>query len=142
MMEQFKLLCLCLVTAASLCLAAGVTFPPMPKGDPVHAVQGLVTRILAQNYVGMFTYEVISDQDGFDVFEVDTDVLDKKPVLRGNNGVALASAFNYYLKYYCNCSISWGRDGSGDQLRLPRTLPLPQKKIRIVFPNKYRYGFP
>ena len=115
-----------------------VAFPPMPKGDPIPAVQGLISRILGSKYVDEFLYEVIPDQNGFDAFEVDVDIQKNKPVLRGNNGVALASAFNYYLKYYCNCSISWGRDGSGDQLRLPKTLPLPQEKIRIVFPNKYR----
>ena len=110
----------------------------MPKGDPLPAIQGLISRILGPSYVDKFTYEVIpSDQRGDDVFEVDTD--SSKPVLRGNNGVALASAFNYYLKYFCNCSISWGRDGTGDQLRLPGTLPLPQEKNRIVFPNRYRY---
>ena len=114
-----------------------VALPPMPQGNPLPAIQGLVSRILGSNYVDKFTYEVIpTDQHGNDVFEVDAN--SSKPVLRGNNGVALASAFNYYLKYFCNCSISWGRNGTGDQLRLPTTLPLPQQKIRIVFPNRYR----
>ena len=114
-----------------------VALPPMPQGNPLPAVQGLVSRILGSSYVDKFTYEIIpADQHGNDVFEVEAN--SSKPVLRGNNGVALASAFNYYLKYFCNCSISWGRDGTGDQLRLPTTLPLPREKIRIVFPNRYR----
>ena len=126
--------CLCLVLLAS----SAAAFPLMPKGDPIPAIQGLVSRILGPSYVDKFVYEVISDQDGSDVFGIDTDTLDNKPILRGNNGVSLASAFNYYLKYFCNCSISWGRDGTGDQLRLPSPLPLPQENTRIVFPNKYR----
>ena len=114
-------------------------FPPMPLGDPVPAVQGLVSRILGPSYVDKFTYEVLpSRQDGLDVFSVDGDTLDNKPVLRGNNGVALSSAFNYYLKYFCNCSISWGRNGTGDQLKLPGVLPIPQDNTEIVFPNQYR----
>ena len=76
--------------------------------------------------------------DGFDVFEVDTDNKANRPVFRGNNGVALASAFNYYLKYYCYCSVSWGLNGTGDQLKLPSTLPLPSKGKRVIFPNGYR----
>ena len=110
----------------------------MPQGQPITAIRGLVSRILGPKYVASFFYVVIPDENGFDVFEVDVTLQGDKPVLRGNNGVALASAFNYYLKYFCNCSISWGRDGTGDQLRLPGTLPLPQEKIRIVFPNRYR----
>ena len=130
-----------LLSIAALLFLGSVTaaLPPMPNGDPLPAIQGLVSRILGSNYVTRFNYEVIpASQNGYDVFEVDADSTHGEPVLRGNNGVALASAFNYYLKYFCNGSISWGRDGSGDQLTLPKTLPLPQEKIRIVFPNKYR----
>ena len=111
---------------------------PEPVGDPIPAIQGLVSRILGESYVDKFDYEIISSYDGKDVFEIDANSLDKKPVLRGNNGVSLASALNFYLKYWCNCSISWGRDGTGDQLNLPSPLPLPESLKRMVSPNKYR----
>ena len=128
------------VIFAFLLFGSAVAFPPMPVGDPIPAIKGLVTRILGPSYVDKFIFEVIPGEHGyFDVFEVTTDFQRNKPILGGNNGVALASALNYYLKYYCNCSISWGRNGSGDQLRLPSTLPLPPDQIRIVFPNRYRY---
>ena len=109
-----------------------------PVGDPIPAIEGLVSRILGQNYVGKFTYEVISDEGGYDVFEVDVDTETGKPVLRGNNGVSLASALNFYLKQWCYCSISWGINGTGDQLDLPQPLPLPSSKLRMVSPVKYR----
>ena len=111
---------------------------PEPVGDPIPAIQGLVSRILGESYVDKFDYEVISSSDGKDVFEIDANPLDKKPILRGNNGVSLASALNFYLKYSCNCSISWGRNGTGDQLKLPSPLPLPANTQRVVSPNKYR----
>lgn len=111
---------------------------PEPVGDPIPAIQGLVSRILGESYVDKFDYEVISSLDGKDVFEIDANPLDKKPILRGNNGVSLASALNFYLKYSCNCSISWGRNGTGDQLNLPSPLPLPANAKRMVSPNKYR----
>ena len=111
---------------------------PEPVGDPIPAIQGLVSRILGENYVDKFDYEVISSSDGKDVFEIDANPLDKKPILRGNNGVSLASALNFYLKYSCNCSISWGINGTGDQLKLPSPLPLPANTQRMVSPNKYR----
>lgn len=111
---------------------------PEPVGDPIPAIQGLVSRILGESYVDKFDYEVISSSDGKDVFEIDANPLDKKPILRGNNGVSLASALNFYLKYSCNCSISWGINGTGDQLKLPSPLPLPANTQRMVSPNKYR----
>lgn len=111
---------------------------PEPVGDPIPAIQGLVSRILGESYVDKFDYEVISSSDGKDVFEIDANPLDKKPILRGNNGVSLASALNFYLKYSCNCSISWGINGTGDQLKLPSPLPLPANAQRMVSPNKYR----
>ena len=122
--------------------SSAMAFPPMPEGDATAAIEGLVTRILGASYVDKFVFKVIpADENGFDVFELTADLDQNKPILSGNNGVALASAFNYYLKYFCNCSISWGRNGSGDQLKMPDTLPLPKKQIRIVFPNKFRYIF-
>lgn len=111
---------------------------PEPVGDPIPAIQGLVSRILGESYVDKFDYEVISSSDGKDAFEIDANPLDKKPILRGNNGVSLASALNFYLKYSCNCSISWGINGTGDQLKLPSPLPLPANTQRMVSPNKYR----
>ena len=113
----------------------------MPVGDPITAIEGLVSRILGKEYVTRFVFEVINPDpvSGNDVFEIDANTTSKKPVLRGNNGVALASAFNFYLKYNCMCSISWGRDGTGDQLNVPQPLPLPTSVKRMVSPVKYRY---
>ena len=123
-----------------LFLAPTVTgFPKAPVGNPVTAIEGVVTRILGRQYASSFQYEVIPQEDGYDVLEIDASSdIPKKPVLRGNNGVSLASALNVYLKYMCNCSISWGRNRTGDQLNLPDQLPIPSKKTRIVSPVKYR----
>ena len=91
-------------------LAICVLFSPVhplskPIGDPISAIEGLVQRILGESYVGKFEHQVIPDEKGKDVFEIDADQQAKKPVLRGNNGVSLASALNFYLKYSCNCAI-------------------------------------
>ena len=113
-------------------------FPQTTVGDPITAIEGVVSRVLGQRYVSLFQYEVIPQENGYDVFEIDASLDTGKPVLRGNNGVSLASALNMYLKYMCNCSISWGRNGTGDQLNLPVKLPLPIQNIRNVSPQKYR----
>ena len=129
-----------LVFLLSLCAIRVHGLPQAPEGDPITAVQGLVERVLGKGAVTKFEFEVIAadhDSSGRDVFEIDFN--GTKPVLRGNTGVAIASGLNHYLKYWCNCSVTWGRNGTGDQVRLPSPLPLPKGTVRIVSPVKYRY---
>ena len=129
-----------LVTVVFLSIFAACNGSSMPVGTPVSSIEGLVSRILGRGYVSQFEYEVLQPDPatGHDVFEIDVNPSLHKPVLRGNSGVALASALNFYLKYTCNCSVSWGRDGTGDQLSLPEPLPLPDSPTKMVSPVKYR----
>ncbi len=130
---------LLLFLTTAFLLQKTTSLPSAPEGDPIQAIQGLVGRILSAEFVDKFKYEIIpATADGFDVFEVDNDTDTNKTVLRGNNGVALASAFNFYIREYCYCSVSWGRDGTGDQLDLPEILPIPSSRFRVEFPNRYR----
>ncbi len=82
---------------------------------------------------GSFIIEAIAPENGKDVFEVDGSY--GKIILRGNNGVSIASALNYYLKTYCFCDISW----NGTNLNLPANLPVVNYKVHKVTPYKYRY---
>ena len=83
-------------------------------------------------YGDQFVLELISAQEGEDVYEISSK--DGKVVLRGNNPVALATAFNQYLKYVCKVHISW----LGDHLDLPEKLPLPSETVRNTIHGKYR----
>lgn len=98
--------------------------------NSIKAVYDLIERI-TPGYSSQYKLELISANDEKDVYEIDSS--DGEIVLRGNNGVALASAFNWYLKYTCNAHISW----FGDQLNLPNNLPLPKKERRVI-QGKYR----
>ncbi len=111
---------------------------PTPRGDPESAIKGLVSRVLGVSYANQFQYEVIPQDNGHDVFEVSA-ADPSGIVLKGNNGVSFGMALNYYLKYMCNSSVSWGRDRTGDNIQLPSSLPVPSKTTRIVSPHKYRY---
>jgi hypothetical protein len=58
-------------------------------------------------------------------------------------GVAIASGLHWYLKYYCNASIAWGKGGSGNQLATvpsPQGLPMPAAQ-RNVSPVRVRYAY-
>jgi alpha-N-acetylglucosaminidase len=84
---------------------------------------------------GEFLLEAIPAGQGTDVFEVDSRA--GKIVLRGNNGVALASAFNWYLKYTAHCDFS----ECGTQLHLPAALPPVKEKVHRAATVPHRFMF-
>ena len=95
------------------------------------AARGLLERVLPAQ-AAQFAVEQIAQENGRDVFEVES--RDGKIILRGNNGVAQASALNWYLKYVCHCQVSW----CGDNLKLPSPLPVMKEKVHIVTPYRHR----
>ncbi|HXF09136.1 MAG TPA: alpha-N-acetylglucosaminidase, partial [Desulfuromonadaceae bacterium] len=107
-----------------------------PAGEPVPTSSDAPARALIERVLpvkaSQFIVEIIPAQDGFDVFEIES--RDGKIVLRGNNGVAVASALDWYLKYFCHCQVSW----CGDNLELPAPLPVVKEKIRHVTPYERR----
>ena len=123
---------LCLVGMAAQAAKA----PAMNDKAVVKAARELIARV-TPGYEKQYVLEVIPTdaQSGEDVFEVDA--RKGKVVLRGNNPVALASAFHWYLKYTCKAQLSW----FGDQLNLPERLPLPAAKERRTIGGKYRAYF-
>ncbi len=103
--------------------------------DVTTAVYALIERVIP-GYAGNFIVEIKPSNTGDkDYFELESK--SNQIVLRGNNGVSAASAFNYYLKYYAHCDITW----NGVNLNLPDPLPLVKEKVRKDSPYKYRYYF-
>lgn len=107
-------------------------FAASAKSDNgIKAVYGLIERV-TPGYGSQFKLEMIKGEKNADVFEVDGN--GRKIVLRGNTPVALATAYNWYLKYTCNAHVSW----FGNQLNLPDRLPQPKNKERRKINGKYR----
>ncbi|MBI9016454.1 MAG: alpha-N-acetylglucosaminidase [Phycisphaerae bacterium] len=102
--------------------------------DQVSAAAGVISRT-TPGIQARIILSLIDKEDGKDVFELET--VDDKLVIKGSSGVAICSGYNWYLKHYCNCHISW----CGDQLNLPETWPAIQKKIRTVCLHKHRVYF-
>lgn len=98
------------------------------------AAYDLIKRILPE-YADRFIVEYIPQDSGRDVFELETHR--NKIILRGNDGVSIASAFNYWLNHYAHCQVTW----NGTNLNIPKPFPLVPQKIRKVTPYKYRYYF-
>ncbi len=98
----------------------------------VAASKALIGRVVP-SIAAKFMVEEIPATGGKDVFEIESK--DDKIVLRGNNGVAIASALYHYLNEYCHCQITW----NGVNRRLPKELPVVVTKVRKQTPYQYRY---
>lgn len=98
---------------------------------PSSPEEGLIQRILPE-YASHFVVEMdsVGSDDWFEIESVNN-----KIVLRGNNGVSIASALYYYLKEYANCQITW----NGTNLNLPEELPIVPEKVHKDSPYEYRY---
>lgn len=100
----------------------------------VKAARALIRRVVP-GHARYFEVEYIPRDEGRDVFELEQD--GQRIVLRGNNGVSVASALNHYLKHYAHCEISW----NGTNLNIPTPMPEVGQKIRITTPYRYRHYF-
>jgi alpha-N-acetylglucosaminidase len=92
----------------------------------------LINRVIP-NHASDFTVEALRTEGKGDIFEIQS--RDNQIVLRGNNGVAVASALYYYLTHFCHCQVTW----NGTNLNLPKTLPRVPRKLHLASPYPYRY---
>jgi len=96
------------------------------------AANAFLQRVLKERSPS-FDAQFIPQEKGKDVFEIESQ--NNKVILRGSNGVSVASALNYYLKNYCHCLITW----NGSNLKMPAVLPSVKIKIHRTTPYQYRY---
>ena len=99
--------------------------------ENMKAAQALIKRITGKQ-ADRFRIEKIPAADGNDTFELES--CNGKIVLRGNSPIAIASALNWYLKYYCLQQYSW----NNLQVSLPSVLPVVPEKVRKESPYRDR----
>jgi len=92
----------------------------------------LIKRVIPAR-ASSFIVEELPATEPKDVFEVES--AKGKIVLRGNNGVAVASALYHYLTEYAHCQVTW----NGTNLNIPKVLPVVAKKVHKTSPYEYRY---
>jgi alpha-N-acetylglucosaminidase len=108
-----------------------VYFPLMAQFNKQEAEHLLLRTVPGQ--ADQFRVLPLSAENKKDVFEIET--VNNKIVIRGNNGVAIASALYYYLNEFCHAQITW----NGTNLKLPAVLPRPKEKVHKTSPYEYRY---
>jgi alpha-N-acetylglucosaminidase len=94
--------------------------------------KALIQRIVPK-HAAQFKVEAFPSGDNKDAFEIESS--NHKIVLRGNTGVAIASALYFYLNEYCHAQITW----NGTNLKLPATLPSVPAKVHKQTNFDYRY---
>lgn len=107
---------------------------PVAVEKQLTAVAELIARV-TPSVSERFRLRLIPAIGGKDVFEIESK--DGYICLSGNNGVSLASAYNYYLREYCGCLYSlWG-----DQMKLPKVLPDVPIRVRKECERELRHFF-
>ncbi|PTN05295.1 alpha-N-acetylglucosaminidase [Mangrovibacterium marinum] len=119
------LIVFCLVALLNACQQAAV------KPQEISPEVELIQRIIPDR-ANEFEVEILPS-DSADWFELESK--NGKILLRGNNGVSVASALYYYLAEYCHCQITW----NGTNLNLPEELPVIPEKVHKDSPYEYRY---
>jgi len=110
---------------------------PRPEVAPdvvVAGAEALLRRVVPGS-VEKFRFECIARDNGMDVFEIES--VGDRIVLRGSDTVALASALNWYLRYYAHRET----DFRVKTIELPNPLPPVDVKVRHVTSSRYRWFF-
>lgn len=105
------------------------------KNDTVlRNVYALAKRVL-ENRSNSFVFQLEKNSTGKDFFEISG--TGKKVLIKGNNGVSLASGLNWYLKKYCHSQFTI----IDKHISLPKKLPLPISTEKAETKFNYRYFF-
>lgn len=105
--------------------------------DTIEEVKGIISRNVGAAYTDWFTF-VLGEEGTYDYYEIE-DAPDGKIQITGNDGVSLASGLNYYLKYYCNVSITQ----VGNQVKMPAAVVPVGAKVHkeCKVPVRYAYNY-
>ncbi|KAB0799964.1 hypothetical protein PPYR_07844 [Photinus pyralis] len=97
------------------------------------AVENLIARLIPEH---SHKFSVIINAklavDDKDVFKLER-LSSGNVQITGSTGVAAASGFHHYLKYYCSCHVSW----EASNLNLPS--PLPNVNVTVNAQDRFRY---
>lgn len=94
----------------------------------------MMIKRIAPDQANLFVTKSIPQSDGRDTFEI-VPSKNGKIELRGSSPLAEAAAFGWYLKHIANGHLSW------NGCRIPAKFPVPDEKVTISSPYKYRFAY-
>ncbi|MBI1938328.1 MAG: alpha-N-acetylglucosaminidase [Ignavibacteriales bacterium] len=91
----------------------------------------LIKRLLPHHYDKFVVY--VNEKSEKEFFGIRSD--NGKIILEGSNQITIASALNWYLKYYNNSHIGW----NGDRINLFKNLQ--DVNAEVIFESQFQYRF-
>ncbi len=109
---------------------------PVTQEDTYEEIRGIIRRRLGEAYLSWFSFQLEKNPvHRYDYFSLEDD--NGKVLIKGNNGVSLATGLNYYLKHFCKVHLSQ----LGDQVAMPtNVLPVNTPVFRET-KAKVRYAY-
>ena len=110
----------------------GFVYSCQTESLPVDSLADRVTEGSSKNRI---LFQKITNQSDSlkDYFEISSKT--GKVLITGNSDLSLSTGLNWYLKYIAGIHLSWNNPSQ----KLPKVLPLPQKKIRKETLMRDRY---
>lgn len=108
---------------------------PITTAETIENVYGIIDRILGSEYRKWFSFELADRSNSTDYFQL-SDV-NGKILIKGNKGLSLTTALNYYLKNYLNIHVS----EQTKQVKMPDHIVQIGTPIRKETPYKVRYAY-
>jgi alpha-N-acetylglucosaminidase len=127
-----------MVRKSLLLLAAGlvILFTCNAQAGYIRSADSLIRRLIPTGQANDIILEPLPSSTGEDLFEIEQ-APKRKIILRGNNGVAIASAFYYYLNEYCHFQITW----NGTHLDFFSDQRLPEVPVKVHRSTAYHYRY-
>jgi alpha-N-acetylglucosaminidase len=97
-------------------------------------IYDLAKRVL-KSKADNFIFKLANEKSTKDFFEISG--AGGKILIKGNNGISMASGLNFYLKKYCHSQFTI----IDEHIDIPEKLPLPQSAERVETNFSYRYFF-
>jgi len=104
------------------------------ESETIRESKALINRVL-EGHSNDFVVNIIAAENGSDVFEVEASKKGKI-ILRGNNGISIATAFNWYLKEVAHISYDWQ---AIKPVKISGKLPMPNFKIHRTCSAQERF---
>jgi len=105
------------------------------ENDPILIEAYNLTKRILNDHSDAFVYQKLEDATIKNAFVISA--LGEKILIKGNNGISLASGLNWYLKNYCHAQFTV----IDKQLNIPEELPVPTSEVMVQTPYEFRYFF-
>lgn len=103
------------------------------QSDSNSAAYDLVQRLIPQ-WKNQIKFENIPSDNGKDVFELQNE--NDKLIIRGSSVLSQVVGLNWFLKYYCDTSVSWY---ASNPVQVPDNMPKVIDRIRHSCISEYRF---